>query len=102
MGNKMGKKITLKALGISALILAFAEINAIINNEEGDTISARLHDVVIDYPVVAGLLVAPVVHFCTPTTDSNKVSPWWQGTSIAILGGALLGLSWRRYDRSRR
>lgn len=97
-----GRQWTLLGLGVSGVILSAFEVRALITREEGDTISARAHDAIIDYPVVAGLLVAPVVHFCTPTRSPREAIPWWQGPSIALIGGGLLGLSWIRRDPSRR
>lgn len=96
-----GRRLTKIGLSIAAIALAIVEAEALLNNEEGDTISARIHDVVVDYPVVAGLMAAPLVHFCTPTRDNKKPLPIWQGTAVALLGGALMGLAWPRYDRSR-
>lgn len=96
-----GRQITLLTLGLSGALLLAAEAHAIANAEPGDTISARAHDAVIDYPAVAGLLAAPVVHFATPTRNSGQSLPWWQGATLALVGGTLLGLTWPRYDKSR-
>lgn len=96
-----GRQATLASLAIAGGILAVRELLALTNTEEGDTISAEAHSAIIDYPVVAGLLVVPVVHFCTPTRKPGEALPWWQGPTVALIGGAILGLPWPRYDRSR-
>jgi MYXO-CTERM domain-containing protein len=53
-------------------------------------------DTIADYPVVAGLLAAPLVHFCTPADESP--APRWK-IAAGLLGGVLLGLAWSRRDR---
>jgi hypothetical protein len=80
---------------------AIGEALALKSEEEGDTISAITHDVITSYPVVAGLIVATTVHFCTPTRKGGEPLPWWQGSTVAMIGGAMLGAGWARYDPSR-
>lgn len=80
---------------------AIGEALALKSEEEGDTISAITHDVITSYPVVAGLIVGTTVHFCTPTRKSGEPLPWWQGSTVAMIGGAMLGATWARYDTSR-
>jgi hypothetical protein len=96
-----GRQITLLALGLSGALLLAAEARAIATAEQGDTISAVAHSAAIDYPATVGLLAAPVVHFATPTRLPGQDLPWWQGVGVALIGGALLGLAWPRYDKSR-
>lgn len=101
MKRLTGRQWTHLGLAVAGAALLGVETNALTNREESDTISARAHDVIIDYPVVAALLVAPVVHFATPTRRPGEALPLWQGAGLALLAGTALGLVWPRYDRSR-
>lgn len=84
-----GARLTKWALLLSGVLLTIAESSALIDKDGADTISAVVHNTVIDYPVISGLLAATIVHFCTPTSDPNKPCPWWQGTGVALVGGTL-------------
>jgi hypothetical protein len=92
---------TLWVLGGAGLALAIQEALAIVSREEGDTISARGAEAIRQYPVVAGLAVATVVHMATPTRRPDEPLPWWRRSTVAMIGGAMLGATWCRYDRSR-
>ena len=96
-----GRQWTLLGLAMAGSLLAISEANALADSEEGDTISAIAHGAITTYPVLAGLLAAPLVHFCTPTRRPGEPLPLWQGAGVAIVGGACLGLAWARYDRSK-
>ena len=96
-----GTQRTLLTIGLSAGALLIAECLALVNREEGDTISARGAEAIRQYPVVAGVGTAVIVHMATPTRLQGEPMPWWRGPSMAIAGGIALGLAWCRYDRSR-
>lgn len=95
-----GRKLTIGAMLFVSGVLSAVEARALYSEEEGDTVSARMADLIKENPVVAGLWVACAVHFSTPALAKGEKVPLVQGTGVAILGGALLGLAWVRRDRS--
>lgn len=97
-----GRRLTLAGLGVAGAALLYVEARALKSKESGDTISAVSAGAIRDYPVLAGLGTATLVHFCTPTREPNEPLPWWQRAPLALAAGALLGLSWIRYDKRRR
>lgn len=96
-----GRQKTVLSIGAGLGAWAIGEVLALKSKEEGDTISAITHGTITAYPVVAGLIVGTTVHFCTPTRKSGESLPWWQGSTVAMIGGAMLGATWARYDPSR-
>lgn len=102
MAKKLtGKQITGFSIFSALAILAIDEAIALFNKEEGDTISARLHDIAISYPAILALPAAVCVHCSTPTRKTGENLPWWQGPIPAFIGAIGIGLAWARYDRSR-
>lgn len=95
-----GRRLTIGGLLGAGAALLYVEARALKSREQGDTISAVSAGAIRDYPVIGGLLVATVSHFCTPTRD-DKPLPWWQGPWMALGAGLLLGLTWPRRDRRR-
>lgn len=95
-----GRQKTIISIGAGLGAWLIGEVLALKSEEQGDTISAVTHGVVNSYPVFAGLIVGTTVHFCTPTREVGKPLPWWQGSTVAMIGGALLGATWARYDPS--
>lgn len=94
-----GRKLTLGGLVVGGAALLYVEIRALRSKESGDTISACVAEAAASYPVILPLMIAPVVHFATPTREPEEALPWWQGVWMAIVVGIGLGWVWPRYDR---
>lgn len=96
-----GKQLTAYTLIGTLAGLGIVEIRSFITKEEGDTISSRLADTIDQYPVVAGVITGVVAHCCTPTRIPDEPLPWWRNRTVAFMSGAILGLTWCRYDKKR-
>ena len=86
------RQITTTAILLSAGLLAIAEINAIADRKDDDTISEQLNDVGRSQPLVTIAVGACAVHFAGGIPRLQVIAS--RHPLLALSIGALVGAAW--------
>ena len=86
------RRITIVALLTSAAVLGIAEINALANNSDGDTISEQIADIGKSQPIAMIAVGAVAVHFAGGIPKLQQVAS--KNPLVALGIGAIAGAAW--------